>query len=210
MAEYLKRCALSRFVPHCQPLLTISKHLLSLASRTNSEPLPPISETYGVRLPPLKHCLTAVDFDLVPNKPPPEDVVKLEDDDEEESEEEEEEDPVSPTRPDEEMELAEPSNIADVQPPSDLSGLASGIRMSEEAGEGEEVLAPPKEEEEEEAGSDDDDDGLFGDDGADDDDDDDDMEMVDIQTTVVDAAPATNGTPQVGEKRKLSEDDEYD
>ncbi|KAF9509486.1 hypothetical protein BS47DRAFT_1261678, partial [Hydnum rufescens UP504] len=27
------------------------EHLLSLAYRTNSEPLPPISETYGVRLP---------------------------------------------------------------------------------------------------------------------------------------------------------------
>lgn len=189
--------------------MTFLQHLLSLATRTNADPLPPISETYGVRLPPLKHCLTAVDFDLVPNKPPPEDVVKYEDEEEEEESEEEEEDVASPTRPDEEMELAEPTSMADVQPGSDLSGLASGIRMSEEAADGD-PLAVPNEEEEEEAGSDDDD-GLFGDDGADDDDDDDDMEMVDIQATATPAAaPTTNGTSQVGEKRKMSEDDEYD
>lgn len=122
-------------------------------------------------------------------------------------EEEEEEEPPSP-RQDEEMELAGPSNLASVEAGPDLASLASGIRMSEEAGDGDPTSVPN--EEEEEGGSDESvGDGLFGDDGADDDDDDDDdMEMVEIQAPSV--APVTNGTPQVGEKRKLSEDDEYD
>ena len=45
--------------------------MLSLATQTNSVPLPSVPEVYGVRLPPASECLTAVDFDLVPNKPPP-------------------------------------------------------------------------------------------------------------------------------------------
>ena len=45
--------------------------MLSLAAKTNSKPLPSVPEVFGVRLPPAKHCLTAVDFDLLPNKPPP-------------------------------------------------------------------------------------------------------------------------------------------
>ncbi|KZO98044.1 transcription factor TAFII-31, partial [Calocera viscosa TUFC12733] len=40
------------------------EYLQSLADKTNSVPLPSIPETYGVRLPPPKYCLTAVDFDL--------------------------------------------------------------------------------------------------------------------------------------------------
>jgi len=34
-------------------------------------PLPPVSEVFGLRLPPTKDCLTSVNFDLVPNQPPP-------------------------------------------------------------------------------------------------------------------------------------------
>jgi len=49
------------------------EYILSLASSVNAEPLPLVPETFGVRLPPAQHCLTEVDFDLVPNKPPPED-----------------------------------------------------------------------------------------------------------------------------------------
>lgn len=45
--------------------------LLSLAAKTNAKPLPSVPEVFGVRLPHAKHCLTAVDFDLIPNKPPP-------------------------------------------------------------------------------------------------------------------------------------------
>ncbi|SPO31948.1 related to TAF9 - TFIID and SAGA subunit [Ustilago trichophora] len=46
--------------------------LLGLASTVNALPLPPISDRHGVRLPPPQHCLTNVNFGIVPN-PPPED-----------------------------------------------------------------------------------------------------------------------------------------
>ncbi|KZW04036.1 transcription factor TAFII-31, partial [Exidia glandulosa HHB12029] len=42
------------------------EYLHSLAAQTNAIPLPPVPEVFGVRLPPAKECLTAVDFDLVP------------------------------------------------------------------------------------------------------------------------------------------------
>ncbi|KAN0062564.1 Transcription initiation factor TFIID subunit 9 [Thecaphora frezii] len=45
--------------------------LLSLATSLNSVPLPPISDRHGIRLPPPQHCLTNVNFSLVPNPPPP-------------------------------------------------------------------------------------------------------------------------------------------
>lgn len=44
--------------------------LLALASTVNSIPLPPISDRHGVRLPPQEHCLTSVNFSLVPNPLP--------------------------------------------------------------------------------------------------------------------------------------------
>lgn len=47
------------------------QYLLSLAAQTNSTPLPPVAEVFGVRLPPTKDCLTSVNFDIVPNHPPP-------------------------------------------------------------------------------------------------------------------------------------------
>ena len=53
---------------------------------------------FGVRLPPASECLTSVDFDLVPRKPPPgvklydEEIEEVEEDDSEEEEEEEEDD----------------------------------------------------------------------------------------------------------------------
>lgn len=47
--------------------------LLSLASSVNSYPLPPISDRFGLRLPPPQHCLTNVNFSIVPNPPPAED-----------------------------------------------------------------------------------------------------------------------------------------
>jgi len=70
---------------------------LQLATQTNAIPLPPIPEVFGVRLPPLKDCLTSVDFDLVPNKPPPtvqlyeEEIVEETDDDEEEGDDDDDE-----------------------------------------------------------------------------------------------------------------------
>ncbi|KAF8916841.1 transcription initiation factor IID, 31kD subunit-domain-containing protein [Mucidula mucida] len=47
------------------------EYILSLASQTNSVPLPAVPEVFGVRLPQQSECLTSIDFDLVPNKPPP-------------------------------------------------------------------------------------------------------------------------------------------
>ena len=44
--------------------------LLSLATSLNSVPLPPVSNRYGVRLPPPEHCLTNVNFSIVPDSPP--------------------------------------------------------------------------------------------------------------------------------------------
>ncbi|PWZ00372.1 TFIID-31kDa-domain-containing protein, partial [Testicularia cyperi] len=44
--------------------------LLALATSINSTPLPPISDRHGVRLPPPQHCLTNVNFSIVPNPPP--------------------------------------------------------------------------------------------------------------------------------------------
>lgn len=44
--------------------------LLSLASSLNSVPLPPVSNRYGIRLPPPEHCLTNVNFAIVPDAPP--------------------------------------------------------------------------------------------------------------------------------------------
>ncbi|PWN30213.1 TFIID-31kDa-domain-containing protein [Jaminaea rosea] len=41
--------------------------LLNLASSLNSTPLPPISDRYGLRLPPKEHCLTNVNFNIVPD-----------------------------------------------------------------------------------------------------------------------------------------------
>ena len=34
----------------------------------NSMPLPPISDRYGLRLPPKEHCLTNVNFSIVPDE----------------------------------------------------------------------------------------------------------------------------------------------
>lgn len=61
--------------------------LLALSSSLNSVPLPPISDKYGVKLPPVQHCLTNVNFSIVPN-PPPDD---MSDEDAQGDEEDEEE-----------------------------------------------------------------------------------------------------------------------
>ncbi|KAI9454623.1 hypothetical protein F5148DRAFT_424645 [Russula earlei] len=46
------------------------EYTLSLATQTNAQPLPAVPEVSGLRLPPANECLTAIDFDLVPNRPP--------------------------------------------------------------------------------------------------------------------------------------------
>ncbi|KAF9977545.1 Transcription initiation factor TFIID subunit 9 [Actinomortierella ambigua] len=44
--------------------------LLELAEAKNRVPLPLIPDKYGIRLPPERHCLTAVNFQLIPELPP--------------------------------------------------------------------------------------------------------------------------------------------
>lgn len=70
-----------------EPSIVCEQYMLSLAVQTNATPLPAVPEVFGVRLPPPSECLTAVDFDLIPNKPPPE--VKQYDEEIEEVEESE-------------------------------------------------------------------------------------------------------------------------
>lgn len=175
------------------------EYTLSLASQTNSIPLPSVPEVFGVRLPPASETLTSVDFDLIPNKPPPgtklyaEEVEEVE---ESESEEEEDEDedmepaaipgpPSSSKQTDARATGAAVGPVSTMQTPSDIDML--GTPAGRVADEGSDAA-------EEE-------DGLFA--GGDDDDDDaEDIDaMEEVQTAI-----NTNG----GVKRKLVEEDDYD
>ncbi|KAI0068907.1 hypothetical protein BV25DRAFT_1817832 [Artomyces pyxidatus] len=160
------------------------EYILSLATQTNAQPLPAVPEVFGVRLPPANECLTAVDFDLVPNKPPPD--VKQYDEEieeiEESASEDEDEDmePIpAPQQQQPEVVLPPVNAIGPVHTPS------SDVDMMEPAG------AIPDDEPSDE------DDGLFA--GGDESGGDDAMEEV------VAPAEATNGV-----KRKLVEEDDYD
>lgn len=51
-------------------MMLTAQMLLSLASSLNSVPLPPMSNRHGLRLPPPEHCLTNVNFAIVPEAPP--------------------------------------------------------------------------------------------------------------------------------------------
>jgi hypothetical protein len=165
----------------CKPQYT-----LSLAAQVNAQPLPAVPEVFGVRLPPASECLTSVDFDLVPNKPPP--GVKLYDEEIEEVEESEDEDgdmePATiPTA--ESLRRTHISQNPAQQPmaalhtPSDVDMMTPGI-AAEEASEGEG------------------DGGLFS--GEEEEESDDDA--MDVSTTAPDAENAV--------KRKLVEEDDYD
>lgn len=163
-----------------------------------------MSETYGVRLPPQKYQLTAVDFDLLPNKPPPQDVLHLssdgEDDEAEDDDEGDEaevneamdEDPLSPRRDiDGDTNMLTPGADGPIAVASmDTLGLMLGGGKPADANDSD---------------SDDGPDGLFEDDDEDEQEDDDQESG---------AAAATGGAaqsaPQIGDKRKLNEDDEYD
>ena len=164
-------------------------------------------EVFGVRLPSSSDCLSAVDFDLIPNKPPP--GVKLYDEEIEEieesdSESESEDDvdmeptPISsgkpPLRgilPQEQpvREEAAPFPISAIATPSDIEMLGTpagpGVRMETEEG------SDAAEEEE---------DGLFA--GGDDEEEESDA-MEEVSTSLVDSA--NNAV-----KRKLVEEDDYD
>ena len=163
---------------------------MSLATQTNAVALPAVPEVFGVRLPPQSECLTSINFDLVPNKPPP--GVKIYDEEIEEIEESESEE-----EDDEDMEEA---------PIPEHSGSLRDVSMSQEPMQeapfpitaqtpyNEVIISASKDN-----GSDidEDEDGLFA--GGDPDSD----GMEEVQAGADDEA--MNGT-----KRKLVEEDDYD
>ncbi|KAG1892635.1 transcription initiation factor IID, 31kD subunit-domain-containing protein [Suillus subluteus] len=85
------------------------EYILSLASQTNATPLPSVPEVFGVRLPPASETLTAVNFDLVPNKPPPE--AKLYDEEVEEIEEDDDDEELADGQDDDDDADMEPAAI---------------------------------------------------------------------------------------------------
>ncbi|KAL0581990.1 Transcription initiation factor TFIID subunit 9 [Marasmius crinis-equi] len=171
-----------------------SEYISSLATQTNAVALPAVPEVFGVRLPPQSDCLTSINFDLVPNKPPP--GVKIYDEEIEEIEESESE---------------EEDDDEDMEPAQIPEHLTAGrdYSMSQEPMQEapfpitaqapfEDVIIPSNTAQKD-GGSDidDDEDGLFA--GGDDDND----EMEEIQTGA--GEETMNGT-----KRKLVETDDYD
>ncbi|ESK97554.1 transcription initiation factor tfiid subunit 9 [Moniliophthora roreri MCA 2997] len=160
-----------------------AEYIQSLATQTNSIPLPSVPEVFGVRLPPQSECLTAIDFDLVPNKPPP--GIKIFDEEIEEIEESEEEEDE-----DEDMDM-EPAPIPDhdfAAPEQRVSPEQAPFPITA-AAPFEDVMPVSRPGE----GSDDDEDGLFA--GGDDD------SEADAMEEVRDEAETT---------RKLVETDDYD
>ncbi|CAA7259536.1 unnamed protein product [Cyclocybe aegerita] len=177
------------------------EYTLSLASEVNAAPLPAVPEVFGVRLPPASECLTNVDFDLIPNKPPP--GVKLYDEEieeieESESEEEEEEDvdmepaaapspgkqPVgTPSAVEQPVREEAPFPISAIATQADIEMTNASMRL--EAEEGSEAA-------EEE-------DGLFA--GGDDEEE---------ESDAMEEVPTAMAEPANGMKRKLVEEDDYD
>jgi transcription initiation factor TFIID subunit 9B len=185
------------------------QYILSLATEVNAEPLPAVPEVFGVRLPQISECLTSVDFDLVPTKPPPgvklyeEEINEIEESESSEEEVDEDEDadmevaviakgpgvgtPLSSSQ-DHVMREEAPFPISAIATPSDIDMLGTpagnGARLETE--EGSDVA-------EEE-------DGLFA--GGDDEEEESDG-MEEVRTTL--GETSTNGM-----KRKLVEEDDYD
>ena len=177
---------------HTCPHISTVQYTLSLATQINAQSLPAVPEVFGLRLPPANECLTAVDFDLVPNRPPPEE--KQFDEEIEEIVESASEDE------DEDMEPA-PIPAAALVPPHQAIGpplIANPINAvhtpSEDVDMVDQSAAVPNEVEE---GSDEDD-GLFAggeESGADE-------PMEEVTAGAEDQADGT--------KRKLVEEDDYD
>lgn len=166
------------------------QYMLSLATQTNSVPLPSVPEVYGVRLPPAHECLTAVNFDLVPNKPPPgvklynEEVEEVE---ESESDEDEDMEPAplpSATQSQATQQQAQipPVSAGPTHTPSDVDMLTPGAGRPEEGSEAEE------------------DDGLFA--GGDEEEESGDEAMEDVTAS----GPGTADAAANSVKRKLEED----
>lgn len=155
--------------------------------------MPAVPEVFGVRLPPQSECLTNVDFNLIPNKPPPDvkiydEIEEVEESESEEEEEEQDEDedmepaPVPTPQP---VREEAPFPISAIATPSDIDMFgtpaagASSQKMDEGSDMGEEE------------------DGLFA--GGDDEEEESDG-MEEVQT-----APDSSEA-----KRTLVEEDDYD
>lgn len=171
----------------------------------NAVPLSAVPEVFGVRLPPSPDCLTSVDFDLVPNKPPPgvklydEEVEEIEESESESSEDDEDMEqaaiapghPVPGTHPkmesqDQVMREDAPFPISAIATPDiDMIGTPAGPGVRLETEEGSDAA-------EEE-------DGLFA--GGDDEEEESDA-MEEVSTTL--------GETANGVKRKLVEVEDYD
>jgi hypothetical protein len=167
-----------------ESLIVYEQYILSLAAQTNATPLPAVPEVFGVRLPPPSECLTAVDFDLIPNKPPPE--VKQYDEEVEEVEESESDE--------DEMEAADIPSVPHWQG----APMASLTQPQHDADSGQPLVAQTPGDVDmggtggDEGSDNDDADGLFGEEEEESGDE----AMEDV---------AANGV-----KRKLVEEDDYD
>lgn len=159
-----------------------------MAAQTNAIPLPSVPEVFGIRLPTAAHCLTSVDFDLVPNKPPP--GVILYDEEIEEVEED--------ASDEEEFNKLPAGGIGRQQPGSQIdSNFQEGVGpISAMQSPSDADMASPTGEGSDGGG--DDEDGLFA--GGDDESEGEDaMESVEVPLNGVN-----------GIKRKLVEEDDYD
>ncbi|KAG8936629.1 Transcription initiation factor TFIID subunit 9 [Tulasnella sp. 419] len=159
--------------------------LLSLAAKTNAKPLPPVPEVFGVRLPPPKSCLTSVDFDLVPNKPPPGVPVEEDDDDEDDDEAED----ATAEEGDGDLEMAD-----------GLFGMDADDDTQEVTADQPGATQPGGDEEDNDEG------GLFGEE-------DEDQEMQGVEGAIADStAEGLQSMVNGGQKRRLEddEDDDYD
>jgi len=174
-----------------------------LATQTNAQPLPAVPEVFGLRLPPANECLTAVDFDLLPNKPPPEEKQFDEEVEEivESASEDEDEDmepatiPPAPTASQSQgAAAAAAAAAAAVSHPAVANPVNAAHTPSEDVEMADTSAAVPNEVEE---GSDEDD-GLFA--GGEESGADEPMEEV----------TATTEEQVDGLKRKLVEEDDYD
>ncbi|KAJ7742419.1 transcription initiation factor IID, 31kD subunit-domain-containing protein [Mycena maculata] len=174
------------------------EYILSLASEVNAVPLPAVPEVFGVRMPQASDCLTSIDFDLIPNKPPP--GVKLYDEEieeveESESEEDDDYDMEPAPIPQQVVPPRAAPNPAPQEPPREFEEAPfpiSAIDTSADLRIGSQIAA----DEGSDAGEEED--GLFA--GGDEEEEDSDG-MEEVQTSL----DHTNGV-----KRKLEEDDDYD
>ena len=176
----------------CPHFSLLVQYTLSLATQINAQSLPAVPEVFGLRLPPANECLTAVDFDLVPNRPPPEEK-QFDEDIEEivESASEDEDEDMEPA-PIPAAALVPPHQA--IVPPLIANPINAMHTPSEDVDMVDQSAAVPNEVEE---GSDEDD-GLFAggeESGADE-------PMEEVTAGAEDLADGT--------KRKLVEEDDYD